>query len=59
MVYNLYSLLFTYSPYPANIPYYSLAVFTTILTEILHIKNKINIFKILVQMLKYFRMNFI
>jgi hypothetical protein len=56
MVYNLFLLLFTYSPYRANVPYYTLAVFTMILTEISHIKI---IFKILVQMLKYFRMNFI
>jgi hypothetical protein len=40
MVYYLILLLFTYSPYPANISYYSLAVFTTTLTEISHIKNK-------------------
>jgi hypothetical protein len=36
---------------PANIPYYSLAVFTTILTEISYIKSK-KMCKILVQSLK-------
>jgi hypothetical protein len=32
-------LLFTYSPHTANIPYYSLAVFTTTLAEISYIKT--------------------
>jgi hypothetical protein len=50
--------VFTYSPHPADIPCCSLAVFTATLTETSYIKTK-NIFKILVQMLKYFRMNFI
>jgi hypothetical protein len=40
MVYDLFLLLFTYSPYPANIPCYSLAVFTTTLTETSYIKTK-------------------
>jgi hypothetical protein len=40
MAYNLFLLLFTYSPHPANSPYYSLAVFTTTLTEISYIENK-------------------
>jgi hypothetical protein len=39
MVYDLL-LLFTYSPHPANIPYYSLVVFTTTLTESSYIQNK-------------------
>jgi hypothetical protein len=39
-VYELLLLLFTYSPHPANIPYCSLAVFTTTLTKISYIKNK-------------------
>jgi hypothetical protein len=40
MVYDLFLLLFTYSPHPANFPYYSLAVFTATLTEISYIKTK-------------------
>jgi hypothetical protein len=59
IVYNFFLLLFTYSPYPANISYYSLAVFTATLTEISHIKKQKNIFQILVQVLKYFRVDFI
>jgi hypothetical protein len=62
MVYYLllFLLLFTYSPHPADIPYCGLAVFTATLTEISYIKEqKRNIFKILAQMLKYFRMTFI
>jgi hypothetical protein len=55
LTFIIYSLIIIY---PANIPYYSLAVFTTILTEISYIKNK-EVFKMLVQNLKYFRMNFI
>jgi hypothetical protein len=43
--------------YPANIPYCSLAVFTTTLTDISYRKK--SMFKILVHNLKYFRMNFI
>jgi hypothetical protein len=40
MICNLFLLLFTYFPYPENIPYCSLAVFTTTLTEISYIKTK-------------------
>jgi hypothetical protein len=43
---------------PADIPYYSLAVFATTLNEISYIKTE-NMFKISVQNLEYFRMNFI
>jgi hypothetical protein len=57
-VYDLLLLLFTHSSYPANIPYYSLPVFTTTLTEISYIKTK-NILNFFVNNLKYFRMNFI
>jgi hypothetical protein len=39
MVYDLCLLLFTYSRHPANISYYSLAVFTATLIEISYIKK--------------------
>jgi hypothetical protein len=59
MIYFYYHLL-TPPPHSANIPYFSLAVFTATLTEISYTKNKRrNIFKMLVEMLKYFRMDFI
>jgi hypothetical protein len=39
MVYDLFLLLFSYSPF-CKIPYYSLAIFTTTLTEISYIKSE-------------------
>jgi hypothetical protein len=44
MVYDLFLLLFTYSPHSAKIPYYSPAVFTKTLTDITYTKKKLKIF---------------
>jgi hypothetical protein len=57
-VYFALTCLSQLTNYSADIPYYSLAVFTATLSEISYIKNRKK-FKILVQNLKYFRMNFI
>jgi hypothetical protein len=50
--------LYQLTNHPADIPCYSLAIFTATLTDISYIKTK-KMFKVLQQILKYFRMNFI